>query len=441
MKFISLFSGVGCLDLALENAGMTCVAQVEIDPQARGVLSRHWPDVPRYEDVREFGRKVFDDSVDLIAGGFPCQDVSISGKRAGLAGERSGLWWQFRRIVRELKPRWVVVENVPGLLSSNAGRDFAVIVRGLVKCGYRVAWRVLDAQYFGVAQRRRRVFIVASLGDGRCAEVLFERERLPGNPQARRKTWEEVAGTLGVGSATGGRRSTDLDGAGAYIVGALTNRQPTSDASCANQGHIIGVPDPAYALSGEGGKFGSGREAQDTFVFELRIARNGRGAPSDLVPPLKAQSSKPNASDSAALVAFSSKDYGNDATDDLAPPLRSMGGYKSNPSGNGNVASAFDWQAGGSQNDTSFRGKARSYVVRKGEYAQMRTNARDAVLVTAGVRRLTPVECERLQGLPDGWTGGQSDTARYRQLGNGLAVPVAEWIGDRIRIIDAQEAA
>ena len=187
-------------------------------------------------------------------------------------------------------------------------------------------------------------------------------------------------------------------------MGALTNRQPSSDASCANQGHIIGVPDPAYALSGEGGKFGSGREAQDTFVFELRIARNGRGAPSDLVSPLKAQSGKTGKGDGAPIVAF-------------------------------------DWQAGGSQNDASFRGKARSYIVRKGEYAQMRTNARDAVQVTAGVRRLTPVECERLQGLPDGWTGGQSDTARYRQLGNGLAVPVAEWIGDRIRRIDAQEAA
>lgn len=187
-------------------------------------------------------------------------------------------------------------------------------------------------------------------------------------------------------------------------MGALTNRQPSSDASCANQGHIIGVPDPAYALSGEGGKFGSGREAQDTFVFESRIARNGRGAPSDLVSPLKAQSGKTGKGDGAPIVAF-------------------------------------DWQAGGSQNDASFRGKARSYIVRKGEYAQMRTNARDAVQVTAGVRRLTPVECERLQGLPDGWTGGQSDTARYRQLGNGLAVPVAEWIGDRIRRIDAQEAA
>ena len=239
---------------------MECVGQVEIDKAARGVLSAHWPHVPRFDDVRAFGRKAFDGPVDLIAGGFPCQDVSLAGRRAGLAGKRSGLWWQFRRVVRELRPRWVLVENVPGLLSSRGGQDFAVVVRGLVKCGYRIAWRTLDAQFFGLAQRRRCVFLVASFGSGRAVEVLFEPVGMPRDPAPRRKTWEEIAGALGSCSATGGRRATDLDGAGAYIAGALTNRVPTSDASCANQGHILAHPDlptPSAAtapVSAAGGK-------------------------------------------------------------------------------------------------------------------------------------------------------------------------------------------
>jgi len=438
MRFVSLFSGIGGFDLAFERAGMTCVAQVEIDPNARRVLSYHWPDVPKFEDVRRFNRRSIDGPVDLIAGGFPCQDVSVAGRRAGLAGERSGLWWQFRRIVREFKPRWVVVENVPGLLSSNAGRDFATIVRGLVRCGYGVAWRILDAQYFGVAQRRRRVFIVASLGSGSAAEVLFESVGVPGNPTPRRKTWEEIASTLGSSSPEGGRRTTDLDGAGAYVIGALTNRQPSSDASCASQGHVIAYPDPAYAVSGNGSRFGSGRENQDTFVFESRIARNGRGAPDNIVPPLKAESGKSGKGDSAPLIAFSSKDYGADASEDIAPTLRSMNFDESHINGGGQVAVAFDWQAGGSANDNSFRGKARSYIVRKGEYAQMRANARDAVQISAGVRRLTPRECERLQGFLDDWTSICSDSVRYRQLSNAVAVPVVEWIGCRIVNLDVR---
>src|SRR3990167_6826375 len=157
MKYASLFSGIGGFDLGFDRAGMECVLQVEQDNSCLGILARHWPKVKKVNDVRKIKRV----SADLICGGFPCQDVSVAGKRAGLDGERSGLWFEFHRIVTEVRPRWVVVENVPGLLSSNAGRDFAVILRGLVECGYGVCWRILDAQYFGVAQRRRRVFVVA----------------------------------------------------------------------------------------------------------------------------------------------------------------------------------------------------------------------------------------------------------------------------------------
>jgi DNA-cytosine methyltransferase len=192
LRYLSLFSGIGGFDLGFDRAGMVCAGQVEYDEKARGVLARHWPDVPRLNDVREVQGNEFG-TVDVITGGFPCQDVSVAGRRAGLAGERSGLWFEFHRLIDRVRPRWAVIENVPGLLSSNGGRDFAVILRGLVECGYGVAWRILDAQYFGVAQRRRRVFIVGSLGSGRAAEVLFEREGGAGDIAESRQAGAGIA--------------------------------------------------------------------------------------------------------------------------------------------------------------------------------------------------------------------------------------------------------
>jgi DNA (cytosine-5)-methyltransferase 1 len=271
VKYGSLFSGVGGFDLGFDRAGMECAWQVEYDDKARSVLERHWPDVTKHEDVCNVGKENLE-PVDVICGGFPCQDVSVAGKRAGLAGERSGLWGEFHRIIEEIAPRWVVIENVPGLLSSNKGRDMEVILRGLVECRYGVAYRILDSQYFGVAQRRKRVFIVGSLGNGRCAEVLFEREKLQKDIRKVESPEEEIAGTLGNRI---GRSHTELDGHGIYVV----------------------------------------------------------------------------------------------------------------------EASMWDYSK---------------------------------------VRRLTPTECERLQGFPDGWTADQSDSARYKQMGNAVTVNVAEWIGKRI---------
>ena len=188
MKFVSLFSGIGCFDLAFERAGMECVSVCEIDKNAQSVLRRHFPKAELFDDVRKIGIATHGKkSIDIICGGFPCQDLSVAGKRAGLAGERSGLWFEFARIIDELEPSWVVIENVPGLLSSDKGRDFAVIIQWLAQRGYGVVWRVFDAQYFGVPQRRRRVFLVASFGNGSSAKVLFERESGTGNTPPSRE--------------------------------------------------------------------------------------------------------------------------------------------------------------------------------------------------------------------------------------------------------------
>ena len=431
MKFGSSFSGIGAFDLGFERAGMTCVWQVEIDTRCQSVLGRHWPDVKRYGDVHDVGKHNLE-PVDLVCGGFPCQDLSIAGQRAGLAGERSGLWFEFHRILTGLKPRWVVIENVPGLLSSNGGRDFAILLGGLTgilpqvprggwgNAGfargpvYGVAYRVLDAQFYGVPQRRRRVFIVASFGSGCAAQVLFERTGSAWDPPPSRETGQRVARPLA--------NSTTIDhydeSQQSYIVAGQchgSNVGPMGELRRGNGGVTGGVPFVAQPLSAHrcpryngsedalvafqpryytrdnkpGGQpseiaditncHKAGDSAPHVMAFQPRYARNGRGAPDIIAAPLTAEAGRTGKGDSAQCVAIS-------------PPLRCEG------------------------HDASEDGRGRRALVPS----------------AMGVRRLTPTECERLQGFPDGWTAGQSDSARYRQLGNAVCVPVAEWIGKRI---------
>ena len=168
---VSLFAGVGGFDLALERNGVKVVASVEIDKKASAVLAQHFPNSKLFGDITEVtGEQLiaagFDPRNGIITGGFPCQDLSVAGKRSGLAGKRSGLFWEICRLLDETRAQNFILENVPGLLSSNQGRDMAAVVEALVERGYGIAWRVLDAQHFGVPQRRRRVFIVGCLGDG-----------------------------------------------------------------------------------------------------------------------------------------------------------------------------------------------------------------------------------------------------------------------------------
>ena len=203
---VSLFAGVGGFDLAMQRNGIKTVATVEIDKNARGVLQRRFPDATHFEDVTkvtgdELRAAGFIPSRGIITGGFPCQDLSVAGKRAGLAGKRSGLYWEIIRLVEELSPAYLVLENVPGLLSSNGGRDMGTVIGALSTRGYGVSWRVLDAQYFGVAQRRRRVFIVGCLGDrgGASAEILALSEGVSGNTPKSRKKGQDASTNVGTG--------------------------------------------------------------------------------------------------------------------------------------------------------------------------------------------------------------------------------------------------
>jgi len=210
VKAVSLFAGVGGFDLALERAGVPVVASCEIDKYARGVLAKQFPNSTLINDVkdvtgdqlRELG---FNGNEGIIVGGFPCQDLSVAGKRAGLAGARSGLFWEICRILDETKAKWFILENVPGLLSSNDGRDMGTVIQALVERGYGVAYRILDAQYFGVAQRRRRVFIVGCLGnDGSApAEVLALIEGMRGNLETINEKRKVIASATPLSTRAG----------------------------------------------------------------------------------------------------------------------------------------------------------------------------------------------------------------------------------------------
>lgn len=273
MNVGSLFSGIGGMDYGLHRAGFTHLFFCESDEWRRSVLAKHWPGVPIYDDVRAVGKPeggtpadgasapvddgggqaragvpVHSDApLDLLVGGFPCQDLSVAGNRAGLAGSRSGLFFEFARIIDALQPRWVLIENVPGLLSSNGGRDFGIVLGTLADLGYGVAWRTLDSRFFGVPQRRRRVFILATVADGdprgaaqRAGEVLAVGSRCTGHLEARGEARPDVASTLGGSVGNGrGHDGNPFDRGGHSSLSGLGSVGP--DDNDAQAGRLIAM--------------------------------------------------------------------------------------------------------------------------------------------------------------------------------------------------------
>jgi DNA (cytosine-5)-methyltransferase 1 len=240
---VSLFAGVGGFDLALERNGVKVVASVEIDKKASAVLGKHFPDSKLFGDIQEVtGEQLikagFEPENGIIVGGFPCQDLSVAGKRSGLAGKRSGLFWEICRLLDETRAQNFILENVPGLLSSNQGRDMAAVVEALVSRGYGIAWRVLDAQFFGVPQRRRRVFIVGCLGDSGAtpAKILALSESRAGylaqSQSKREDSAREVAEGSGGVSLSNGKSIANCIPAELYHHGTVVNQD-------VNSGHIV----------------------------------------------------------------------------------------------------------------------------------------------------------------------------------------------------------
>jgi DNA (cytosine-5)-methyltransferase 1 len=259
---VSLFAGVGGFDLAMERNGVKVVASVEIDKHCQDVLAQRFPNSKLFDDVTTVkGSDLigagFNPSTGIIAGGFPCQDLSVAGKRAGLAGERSGLFWEIARLVEETQSEYFLIENVPGLLSSNKGKDFGVVIGTMADIGYSLGWRVLDAQYFGVPQRRRRVFIVGrrSTSDG-VAEILFKSQGLRGNPASSQQE--------GQNATAGAPRSFGQTGFAKYSEGvttltATTYKRP-EDNVVVTPSSFGGYKEGVGTLRSAGGDLGGGSE-------------------------------------------------------------------------------------------------------------------------------------------------------------------------------------
>jgi DNA (cytosine-5)-methyltransferase 1 len=386
-KFISLFAGVGGFDLGMEQAGHECVAQVEWDKNAAGVLKHRWPNVPLFCDVSKVSADDLPDA-DFITYGFPCQDLSVAGKREGLDGKRSGLFYEATRLIRELRTRgcglrFAVAENVGGLFSADDGVALARCLRELLDSGAcETGWRLLDSQYFGVAQRRKRVFIVSDFGGESVDEILAITESLPGYPAPSREAGKGTAGdaTKGVGEGL------------QDVVGTLCN----ADHKGAGNQY---VNDNKVIVEGV--------DWYNNAVTELK----------QISPTLKAETKQ---GDTEVNVLQGGEGVG--------------------------VAHSFYPTAG---RDFPIE-KELSLTVKCGSSLDI-PSPPGVLKENLTVRRLTPIECERLQGFPDNWTSEkmelilegnewkasgkvakQADGPRYKQMGNAITVNVGAWIGKQI---------
>lgn len=443
MRYLDVCAGISAPTAAWKPLGWECAAYSEIEAFPRAVLSHHYPDVPLTGDFTTIRGDEYG-PIDLLVGGTPCQSFSVAGLRGGLGDDRGNLALEYLRLADRARPRWLVWENVPGVLSSSGGRDFGAILGGLGELGYGFAYRVLDAQNFGVPQRRRRVFVVGYLGDWRrAAAVLFERHSLSGHPAPRRETRKDVAPTISARTRGGGGLGTDFDCDGGLIAST------GNTAHCLNAGGM-GRQDYetetliAHSLRAEGfdaSEDGTGRGtplvpvAYDT----THITSPGNWSnpkPGDPCHPVTATAHVP-------LLAFTSKDHGADAGD-ISPTLRSMGHDGSHANGGGQVAVAFAIQERAVSENLANGPQGKGYQA-DCAYTLEARNKVQAVAASA-VRRLTPRECERLQGFPDDFTlvphraKPAADGPRYKALGNSMAVPVVRWIGERIAAVEAMHS-
>ncbi|GJD65158.1 DNA cytosine methyltransferase [Methylobacterium frigidaeris] len=483
LRYGSVCSGIEAASVAWHPLGWRPSFFSEIEPAPRAVLAHHWPEVPLHGDFTTIEAGLYD-PIDLLVGGTPCQDFSVAGLRAGLDGERGNLTLEFGRLARRLRPRWSVWENVPGVLSSHGGRDFACVLGLLagrsveVPAGgwqnsgvvpgyhraYGLAWRVLDAQYvrvdgFGraVPQRRRRVFVVGHLGDWRrAAAVLLERACLRGDPAPRRG-----AGQIAAASLTGslGRRCGQPDGGDTegHLVAALTpgNRGVSADQAAA--GMVVPVAfgsndtrgpiEAAATLTHHAGRYDFESETFVTAPIPILEATKrqgedqstvkvgtGIGQPGDPMFTLQAGAQHAIAFDTTQITSRE-----NRANPEPGGPCHPLAAGAHPP------AIAFDCKAGG---DTGFSigdvaGALRGEGHGGGHAAAMVGHNGGPPLSGWAVRRLTPEECEALQGFPRGHTavpwrsGTMPDGPRYKALGNSMAVNVMRWLGRRIEMVEA----
>jgi DNA (cytosine-5)-methyltransferase 1 len=447
IKYGSVCSGVEAATVAWHSLGWQPQWFSEIEKFPSAVLKHHYPAVPNHGDMTKFKEWNDDRPINVLVGGTPCQSFSVAGLRKGLDDPRGNLMLTYLAIAAKYRPKWLVWENVPGVLSSNGGLDFASLLRGMGELRYGFAYRVLDAQYFGVAQRRRRVFVVGYLGSWqRAAAVLFERHSLQGNIAPRRQEGEKVADTLTVGA----NQYSGFNGE--PVAQCLTTRTGsafdpfmetmpvTAGLFCARTGQSISVQDAAQS------------HLLPIAFGAQNSANQGDSVSTEVTPtldksktPAVAYATKWNGNASATngslftaqspAIAFSSKQQSMKTSDNVAntlgandykePQAVAIGADCFNGKITGAVAATMTTQG------SSSTGSGPTVMVDKSN--------------TTAVRRLTPIECERLQGFPDNYTDIRlndkqtPDGPRYKAMGNSMAVPVMNWIGRRIQMVEDTE--
>jgi DNA (cytosine-5)-methyltransferase 1 len=473
--------------MGLENAGMETVFQCEWDKHANTILNKHWPDVPKWEDVSTLtGKHILSKApvIDVVAWGSPCQDLSVAGKRSGLEGERSGLFHEGIRIIKELRkesngqyPRISIWENVVGALNSNRGADFGIILDEMVEAGAMVIeWAVLDAQHFGVPQRRRRVFVIAIFDPAiaqRCPNPLLPvAESLPGHLAKGKPARKSAANTLTESIGTDGTWWDGRDTAEALTTTSNEQRMPDKQrfqaivesftpSSFANYAEGVGT------LRSNGGDLGGGSETlvtepiliDGTRVNDVRIYE----------PPVQTLKQRMGTGGNNVPVIGFSHTQGLDAqpSEKAWPTLRKEGSGHAVaiPIQDGRDIEKHQNGLGvGDEHSPAYTidqtgAQAVAYSIREdakaGNFSATELNHSNSLSAlqpspqshhaqmfiaepTMAVRRLTPLECERLMGWPDDHTRWkadgteQADTHRYKQCGNGVASPVAQWIGKHL---------
>ena len=432
--FGSLFAGVGGFDLGMESAGWNCEWQVEWDKHCQSVLRKHWPTVPKYFDIRDVdGSKLT--PVDCIVFGSPCQDLSVAGKGGGLEGSRSGLFYEAIRVIKEMRdatknefPKWTIWENVPGAISSNKGNDFARVIDEMANIGaLAIEWHILDAQWFGVAQRRRRIFVLACYDPGtvaRCSEqILPVPKDSKGDIKQSRKKRKQAAGKIEAGfsePSINGERGVTVFQPGTMVrqgSGVSEDIVPTLRAEHHNGDNF---PHIAYnnPIIVDGTRVDDIRIYEDQIVPTLKHRMGTGGGQVPLVgleQPVFAYDGYNNA---ISENIYRTLRVGIDSADHVAIPIQgTIIGRSDNagPQGKG-----F-----GDENDPSYT---------------LDTISQHGVMTPELVlRKLTPLECERLMGFPDNHTQYDdegkiiADTNRYKMCGNAVASPVAKWIGGIIK--------
>jgi DNA (cytosine-5)-methyltransferase 1 len=502
MKYLSVCSGIEAATVAWHPLGWEPVGFSEIEPFPSAVLAHHYPHIPNLGDMTKFQEWPLDaGAIDLLVGGTPCQSFSVAGLRQGLRDPRGNLMLTYLAIAARLRPRWVVWENVPGVLSSNGGRDFGSFLGGLVQLGYGVSYRILDAQWCRThghpnaqPQRRRRVFVVGCLGDATAAaKVLFERESVLRNSKTRGAAREEIAsdveGRVGAGcwwdggsaadtltkcEANGAQRMPDKDN-----FGAVLQPVPIQDGREINKqqnGIGVGQPgDPAYTLDTTGAQsvytkakraqsdtddetwvegqvnptlslFDCGDVRATTIAIQGNLIGRDKGGPQGVGASTDgAMYTMTKADVHGVAVAFHPTQDPISSTDGS---VHAMGCGSSGGCATQAVAFPINTMTLGGRPDEANDRKMTMGVGADGDpQFTLQAAHSHAVAQAMTVRRLTPRECERLQGFPDDYTlipwrkkaaDDCPDGPRYKALGNSMAVNCMEWIGERIAALEAE---